>query len=496
MNKIKHISLVGALALTFSLTSCENMLLNPVPKSVLTSTNAFSNARDIELGVFGVYSALQARIPTDYVLMEVPSDNMYGEYFATAPGMDAINTLDVTSQNQKINSFWKATYNGIFRANLILSKIDVPSDYAAGKKDMLIGENKFLRAYFYFDLVRIFGGVPKVTEILGITEASNLGRSTEQEIYDFIVEDLTDAISKLPKTAVQGRATQGAAIALLAKVQVYRENWTAARTLLERLNSEFDYQLLPNYSDLFRIATEVNKEAIFSIAYVGGTNGHGLSYDLLPNGGIKYFSNGGNRVGRPTWDLHKAFNPNDTRFKHTITENALLWNSPSDNDFFWNPYFSKWMIPAATIPVSTSSGLDIPLLRYADMVLLYAEVLHKLGENDKALIELNKVRARAFKSGEFNYKAADVATAQLFMDKILLERRFELAAENSRWFDLVRTGRFVQNLQRVEGEYNPSTGQAVIVVREAKPFMRVFPIPLEQIQLAGKGVLTQNEGYD
>src|SRR5690606_9455455 len=114
----------------------------------------------------------------------------------------------------------------------------------------------------------------KVTEVLGISAAENLSRSSEQEIYDFIVDDLTDAISKLPKTVEQGRASQGAAIALLAKVQVYRENWSAARTQLERLNSEFDYQLLPNYGDLFQIATEVNKEAIFSLAYVGGTNGH------------------------------------------------------------------------------------------------------------------------------------------------------------------------------------------------------------------------------
>ncbi len=492
MKKINQIYVAGALALSLSMTSCENMLLNPVPESVLTSTNAFSNARDMELGVYGIYNALQSRVPSDFELMEVPSDNMFGEYFAVSPGMDAINTLDVTSSNQKINSFWKACYNGIFRANLILSKIDTPTDYAANKKEQLIGESKFLRACFYFDMVRIFGGVPKVTEVLGITAAANIGRATEQEIYDFIVEDLTDAMSKLPKTAVQGRATSGAAIALLAKVQVYRENWSAARTLLERLNSEFDYQLLPNYRDLFQIATEVNKEAIFSLAYVGGTNGHSLSYNLLPNGGVKGYSNGGNRVGRPTWDLHKTFDRDDTRFKQTITENALLWNAPSEKDAFWWPYFSKWMIPAE---ISASSGLDIPLLRYADMVLLYAEVLHKLGENDKALVELNKVRARAFKSTSHNYTAADVPTAEAFMDKLLLERRFELAVENNRWFDLVRTGRFVKVLQSVEGEYNPSTKQAVMVVRNAKPFMKYFPIPLEQIQLAGKGVLTQNEGY-
>lgn len=490
MKKITYILLSGTLAL--GLSSCEEALLHPVPESVLTTTNAFSTARDIELGVYGIYNRLQARVPTDYELMEIPSDNMFGEYFATSPGMDAINTLDVTPSNAKINTFWKDTYNGIFRANLILSQIDVPSEYPAGKKEQLIGEAKFLRAYFYFDLVRIFGGVPKVTEVIGISTSVNIGRASEQEIYDLIVEDLTDAVSKLPKSVEQGRASQGAAIALLAKVQVFRENWTAARTLLERLNSEFDYQLLPNYRDLFQIATEVNKEAIFSIAYVSGTNGHGLSYALLPNGGVKGYSTGGSRVGRPTWDLHKAFDPKDTRFAQTIREYALLYNAPSENDAFWYPYFSKWMIPTE---IASSSGLDIPLLRYADMVLLYAEVLHKLGENDKALTELNKVRARAFQSTNYNYSLADVPTDEAFMDKLLLERRLELAVENNRWFDLVRTGRFVDVLQVVEGEYNPSTGQAVRVVREAKPYMKYFPIPWEQIQLAGPGVMQQNEGY-
>lgn len=490
--RLKPTLFAGAVVCLLTVSSCENMLLHPVPESVLTSANAFSNARDMELGVFGIYNRLQSRVPTDFELMEIPSDNMFGEYFATAPGMDAINTLDVTPMNQKINSFWQNTYNGVFRANLILSQIDVPTDYPAGKKEQLSGEAKFLRAYFYFDLVRIFGGVPKVTEVLGITAAEGIGRASEQEIYDLIADDLTEAIANLPATAQQGRASKGAAIALLAKVHVYRENWSAARTLLERLNSEFNYQLLANYRDLFQIATEVNNEAIFSIAYVGGTNGHALSQLLLPNGGVKGYSNSGSRVGRPTWDLHKAFELGDTRFTQTITEQALLWNAQTEADAFWYPYFSKWRIPA---DIPSSSGLDIPLLRYADMVLLYAEVLHKLGETDRALTELNKVRARAFQSASHNYTLSDVPTAEAFMDKLLHERRLELAVENNRWFDLVRTDRFVEKLQSVEGEYNPSTGQAVMVVREAKPFMKYFPIPFEQIQLAGPGVMQQNEGY-
>jgi hypothetical protein len=492
MKNIRKIYVAGLVMASLSMTSCTDMLLNPVPESVATNTNSFNKASDLEMAVLGTYQRLQSRVPTDYVLMETPSDNAFAEYFATAPGLDEINTLDVSQLNNQINLFWQNTYNGVFRANQVLASIDTPTDYVAGKKDQLVGEAKFMRAYFYFDLVRIYGGVPRVTEVIGISNSTQIARASEAEIYELIISDLTEAIEKLPKTSVQGRANKGAGIALLAKVQVYRENWTAARTLLERLNSEFTYELLPNYADLFETATEVNKEAIFSMPYVEGTNGHNLSSLLLPNGGIKGYVSTGSRVIRPSWDLHRAFEEGDSRFASTIEEYALLWNATSDNDAFWYPYFNKWRVKLNS---PNASGLDIPLLRYADMVLLYAEVLHKQGDNEQALVQLNKVRERAFKSSSKNYQLSDFSSSEAIMNAILDERRLELACENNRWFDLVRTGKFVEKLQSIDGEYNPSTGQSVKVIREAKPYMKYFPIPYEQIQLSGGGVLVQNEGY-
>src|SRR5690606_18122200 len=110
-----------------------------------------------------------------------------------------------------------------------------------------------------------------------------------------------------------------------------------------------------------------------------------------------------------------------------------------------------------------------------------------------ALLELNKVRQRAFGDTAHNYALADIPTAEVFMDKLLLERRLELAVENNRWFDLVRTGRFTSVLTTIQGEYNPSTDKAVMIPLNAQPYMKYFPIPYEQIQLAGSGVLVQNE---
>lgn len=489
----KHIIYTASLLfMGLLLGSCHDELLNPVPESVLTTANAYESAKDLDLAVLGVYQSLQSRLPTDYELMEVPSDNMYGYYFATAPGMAEIGTLDVSSENPKLNSFWKSSYNGIFRANTVLANIDLPADYSSMQKEQFIGESKFMRALFYFDLVRIFGGVPPITTLVSLSEAREIPRASEQEIYNLIVADLKDAVSKLPATMIAGRASKGAAVALLAKVSVYLKDWNSAQTYLEQLSSEFNYQLEPNFADLFRIETENNKEVIFAMPFVAGTDGQGLTYSLAPAGGIYQTINGGSRVARPTWDLNQAYELEDKRFKTTITEEQLTFASSPGDPTIWFPYFNKWIIP---VEISTSSGLDIPVLRFADMMLLHAEVLYNLENMEAALVQLNKVRQRAFGDAAHNYTMADIATAETFMDKLLLERRLELAVENNRWFDLVRTDRFTQVLTTIEGEYNPSTGKALMIPLNAKPYMKYFPIPYEQIQLSAKGVLIQNEGY-
>jgi starch-binding outer membrane protein, SusD/RagB family len=143
-----------------------------------------------------------------------------------------------------------------------------------------------------------------------------------------------------------------------------------------------------------------------------------------------------------------------------------------------------------------ASGIDLPVLRYADVMLLLAETHYGLGHPDMALEHLNRVRARAFGNADHNYTLADVATPEAFMDKLLLERRLELAFENERWFDLVRTGRLVSELAREERGYNFDTQTALTVTLQPQAHYQQFPIPLRQIQRANPGVLVQNEGYN
>jgi len=492
MNRNKF-NIPALLVLIFFMSSCEKDLLNPVPKSILTTVNAYNSAKSMNLSVLGTYSSLQARVPTDYELMEVPSGNMWAAYFVT-PGLDEISTLSVSPQNEILNSYWKANYQGIFRANTVLAYIDKPTDYATGEKDQYIGEAEFLRAKFYFDLVRIFGGVPAITKIVTADDSRNIPRASEEDIYNLITEDLIDAVGKLPQPSsiAWGRASKAAAVALLAKVYVYRKDWQNAKKYLDELFSEFNYSLVPDYGELFNIATEQNSEAIFSLPYVAGTNGQSLTYALAPIGGILDTLNNGSRIGRPTWDLRSAFQSGDTRLVTTIRDEVLPYNHKPGDAPVWYPYFNKWITPSDP----NSSGLDIPVLRLADMILLDAETVYNLGQPQAALDEINKVRERAFHDNSHDYTMNDIPDKDAFYDKLLLERRLELAVENNRWFDLVRTGRFVSVIQNIKGDYSSTTGTgAVTIPIHAKDYMKYFPIPQEQIDLAAKGVLTQNDGY-
>lgn len=491
-NRQKNIITIAFL-MSLCLTSCHKELLEPVPESVLTTANAFNSAKDINLGVIGIYSALQSKVQKDYLLMEMTSDNMYAEYYATEPGLAEVEVLQVSSENNILNNFWKVSYNAIFRANTILSNVDRPTNYLAGKKEQYTGEAKFLRALFYFDLARIFGDVPLITEALSVSAAEQVGRSPKNAIIDLVISDLKEAISTLPgPSAIEsGRASKAAAMALLGKVYVHLEDWANAKTYLGQVVNDFNYSLVPDFEDLFSLETENNSEAIYSVPFIEGTNGQGITYNFAPLGGIYGVMSNGSRVGRPTWDLHKLYDPTDQRFAVTISETQLTANSKPGDEPIWYPYVNKFIVPMA----GSSSGLDIPILRLGDIVLLYAESLYKTGDKEGALEQLNQIRERAFQNTTHNYSLGDISSDQEFMDLILLERRLELAFENQRWFDLVRTDRFITELAQFETEYNPGSGQAEIQKINVQPYMRYFPIPYEQIQLAAPGVITQNEGY-
>ncbi|MEX0772802.1 MAG: RagB/SusD family nutrient uptake outer membrane protein [Balneolales bacterium] len=487
-------TLVLVLLGTFVTVSCHDQLLNPDPESVLTTANFFNTADDIDSGVLGIYHQLQFRIPRDYMVMEVPTDNIFVEYYATSSGLEQIEVLDIATDNDEVHRFWQSTYNGIFRANSVLDNIDAPEDYLGNQKNQLTGEAKFLRAYYYFDLVRIFGGVPKITTQQSIDEAREVPRSSEQEIYDLIIEDLTDAVDMLPSEMVHGRASKAAAEALLGKVYVYQNNYTQARGYLENVLNDYNYNLLTDFGDLFSMENEVNSEAIFSLAYVLGSNTHNLSYEFNPNQGVLGYSNRGNRTVRPTYDLHLLFDEDDSRYNVTMSEDYIPAQGEPDDDPIPYPIITKYNVPNLG---SDAPSLDLPVLRLADVILLYSEVLYELEGPNQALTQLNKVRERAFGDNTHNYELADIATPDEFVDVLLNERRLEFVMENERWFDIVRMDKLEEILGgELQARYDSVNGLTVTQELNAQDYMRYFPIPYEEITLSSPGVLEQNDEYN
>ncbi len=489
---IKRYKYVALLLLSMSFTACDNSVLDLKPESILTEANFYDKANYINGAVLGVYNRYQTRKQRDWTIMEMPSDNVHRTGYFLIGGLDEMNTLAFASQNPLFSSFWIETYNGIFRANAVLANIDRPTDYAAGQKEQLTGEAKFMRALFYFDLVRMFGGVPKITSILNVEESKTVGRSSQEEIYALVVEDLKAAIDLLPAKGkiASGRANKAAAVALLGKVYVYQKDWNNAKTYLDMMPS-FGYELQSDYASLWKEATEDNNEIVFAMKYTAGTNGSTISTDFLPYSGVAGISANGTENVFPSWSMMKLFLPEDSRKKSTFTEYWKSPKSPEDAPETWYPYISKYAVPHTP----NTSGLDIPVIRYADVLLLRAEVLYALNKPEEALAELNKVRSRAFKGNAFNYSMADIATSTTFMDKLLLERQLEFVMENERWFDLVRTDRYMSVLTNVEWGYNPVTKEPHKMTLAPKAFHKHFPIPNNQIELSKPGVLAQNEGY-
>lgn len=481
-----------ALVILLGAAGCHDSLLNMQPESILTNDQFYQTSSDMNRAVIGVYSALQARRMTDYIVMEIPSDNIYAAANSPVLGSPDIDGLTVSPDNPQLDNFWLACYKGIFRANEVLKYIDKPVDYTGTAKDQYIGEAKFLRAQFYFDLVRTFGGVPVVTTALTMEEARGVGRGTAAQVYELIVADLKDAIAKLPMPSAmqKGRTSKGAATALLGKVYIYLKDYPNAKDMLDKAVSDFGYDLVPEFATLWNSTTaEDNSEIVFTMKYVESLNSQNYSSAFIPNGGVAGLVDRGTEKILPSWSLNKLYVAGDKRKANTITDMLVSPTAPGSPSFY--PYGVKF----AAKHLLDNSGQDIPMMRFADVLLLHAEALYNANDKAGALLALNRVRQRAFGDASHNYTAADIAAPEDFLNKLLLERQLELAFEGDRWFDLARTGKFMTVMTKEERLYVPANNAAQTVTLAPKDYMKVFPIPQPQLDQYAPGVMEQNEGY-
>lgn len=447
------------------LTACQKDFLELKPLSQPNVDNFYKTANDFGNAVNGAYDALQS--PNQYgsefnTLLEARSDNVLDNDPSSNAGLRYnIDRFIEPTTNSVLRDTWGSLYTGINRCNLILDKIDAIT-IDAPLKARHKGEAQFIRALSYFNLVRMWGKVPLVLTAGTTTDARSYTRNEIADIYTAIEKDLTAAAAGLPVSYTGtdvGRATSGAAKGLLGKVYVTEKRYDLAVSTLKDVVTGTTYQLLPNVADVFAVANKNNAELLFAVKFrKGGLLGEGH--------GSWYGTNIGDNIES---SLRAAYLPVDKRLPLTVQVRV-----PSSVNSVPRKFYDE-------LSGTNDVGNDFPVLRFADVLLLYAEALNEVGyqANGDAFTALNRVRTRA---GVPAYTAADLATKEAFRTAVIKERRLELALENDRWFDLVRTGTAVE---------------AIKVTGITMPAYRVYyPIPQSEIDVYNnKTTFPQNEGY-
>lgn len=478
---IYTIALAGCLVL-----SCGESFLDLKPISSATSDNFYKTAADFKNAVNGAYASLQSNgITTNsYVFGEISSDNTVAVASGSVTDQDEFDRFYIKTTNPFIAGRWNDGYNAISRFNTILDKIDAVSMDEA-LKSRYIAEAKFLRGLVYFNLVRTFGDVPLVLKaISNPDDGYAYSRTPKAEVYAQIEKDLSEAEVVLPVTyaaADIGRATKGAAKALLGKVYLTQNKFKPAADKLKEVIDLNVYQILPSYADVFKVSNKNNKESVFDIQYKSGGAGEGNPWpnSFAPqNSGNAVIAFGGDGNNQPTADLIKAYEVSDQRKGVSLATSYVNTGGTTIPDNFVKKYFD---VPVA----KNDNGNNVPVIRYADVVLMYAECLNEQAyqAGGEAFTYLNQIRQRAGLEVKTAIDLPNQAAFRLAMEQ---ERRVEFAFEGHRWFDLVRTGRAIPVMNSKKAE--------IRMVADLTENNLVFPIPQSQIDI-NKNVIKQNTGY-
>jgi len=476
-----------------ALFSCKKYL-DKSPLDSVNTSNFWKTSDDAISAINGAYQPLQW--PKLFNLRIWSSDIWAGNSIVGAGGgTDGIETQDIsnfvtTTDNAAALDIWRGPAPGILRCNLVLQNVPGMS-IDETLKNRILGEAKFLRATYYFILVRLFGDVPLIT--VPQTPEGDLrpARTPKSQVYDLIIKDLTDAINLLPtkdtyKGSDVGRASKGAAAGMLAKVYLTLGNFQKTVDLCKQVTS-LGYTLDANYSDNFNPQMKNSNESLFEIQYIGKTsfsfwdNENQASWVSTFTGPRNSdFVGGGYGWDQPTQEFVDSYEAGDKRKDQTI----LYSGCP---DFDGKAYLSsysvtgynlrKFLVPKSISPDYDTNPADFPVLRYADVLLMQAEAQNELGQTTDAEAPLNMVRERAGLP-DVHGLSKDAMRA-----KILHERRMELAFEGDWWFDLIRIN---------NGQYGLDFLHSIGKVNATAKHL-LLPIP--QKERDANPNLTQNPGY-
>ncbi|MCL2412521.1 MAG: RagB/SusD family nutrient uptake outer membrane protein [Bacteroidales bacterium] len=494
------------------LLSC-NAMLDIDPESDITESVFPRNTSELNALVIGVYSGLRAPIQLEWRFTELRSDNTWQAEKGSATqinrDLDGLDQFSPRVDMPEIYNYWYWTYQYISAANLVIRNLHVALDTEAALKAQFEAEARFLRALGHFNLVRLFGPIFLMDDLRTPQEARRMNRAPVEQIYEFIIDDLTFASENLPArhtAANVGRATTWAARTLLAKVHMTMQNFDLALPLLREVqNSWHDLELSAGsagsaFANVFSLNNEMptNDEIIFAVRFNGEAGlGSRFSNDFAPLNSLQNVVNMGTSRGlnAATWDLFDSFAEYDT-----IRRDASigLWRGigGDEEDRIRQRLYPRKFI--TNVIGADQSSQDFPILRFADVLLMLAETINEIdGPTSEVFVLINSVRNRAGIASEHNVSTDSRLEAREIIEN---ERRWELAFENHRWHDLVRTGRAIEVIERqifeIDFEYYlryaeraPIRGQIV------QPWQLLLPIPLREIDANNDIIITQNFGY-
>ena len=500
----------SVLLLTFS--SCNSWLLEPSP-GVTELKDFYTSGKTAIQNVNAAYAPLMWEFNSTYFpewfIGDVVSDDALkgGQSIGDMADVYDMENFKTNSNNGFLLDFYRAQWQGIQRCNLPLKQIPLmktDSTMDARTQSRLIGEVKFLRAMYYFRLVRVFGGVPKVTNIIESSADWQQSRASADEIYKLIISDLEDANARLWKKSQYlptdlGRATKGAAQAMLLKANLYTHNYADAKRWGDSIMVSNEYQLLPKYADNFTLEGENGKESVFEIQYMEDPtsdygDGFGFTrgtFTVILTRSRSSLLGGGWGFNKPTQNLYNEYETGDPRRDATILNptDAQI-ETPAQEIYLGSRYLNRkyaminsdGSLYKLTHP--TRGPINNKVIRYADVLLMYAEACCELNNLTAAKSALEQVRARArgnasilkaFPYGTYTDNQTDLRKA------IRHERRVELAMEGHRWFDLCRWGIAKQTMDAYK------TGETAEVQAQMATFVagtnELFPIPSKEIDL-------------